>query len=543
MWQLPILGIHVPRARRLARRLKARFDYKLFAQTLVFIAAVSVYCLFVGGSLLILPPGFVILEVAAPIALLLWGAPDINIDYSRILLFLVHVFIFSQISIPNFYAVPIAGLGWVNLRKIEVISLLSVTALAYATSKEVRTRAFSIIQASKVFNYCVIGFLGTLILSVPLSRSPQVSLGSLAQPLTTWYLIYFAVIAIKDMHLKFDGVFKSLIINIVFISIVCIVERRLQRRVMLDVMPASLINSLMENPSFALILASGSRSGAFRAVASFTTALSTGECAAMILPFAFYFSFHKPGLQAKAFGCVGILSIAVVLFTANARGAMLAAIATSLVYLLLVILLLSRRNRSSLLPALVSVTSLASLPAIAFTDKFRYTVLGGGATAASNAGRSEQLRLAIPKFIQSPIWGHGLSMGAEVVGFNPGNYFTLDSYIIAVAIEMGLPGLICLLVIVFYPIFAAAKLLVSTDGSSISVLGIMMALPMFSFAVNMAVLTQIENHGLLFLLIGLFATWRSYERSVTSTPDLQAVSRRDRVYGREARPASLSAET
>ena len=75
----------------------------------------------------------------------------------------------------------------------------------------------------------------------------------------------------------------------------------------------------------------------------------------MILPFALYFSFHKPGLRTKVFGYVGLLSVAVVLFTANARGAMLAAIATSLVYLLLVILLLSKRNRSSLLPALVGV--------------------------------------------------------------------------------------------------------------------------------------------------------------------------------------------
>ena len=134
-------------------------------------------------------------------------------------------------------------------------------------------------------------------------------------------------------------------------------------------------------------------------------------------------------------------------------------------------------------------------------------------------------------------------MGAEVVGFNPGNYFTLDSYIIAVAVEMGLPGLICLFVMVFYPILAAAKLLVSTDGSSISVLGIMMALPMFSFVVNMAVLTQIENHGLLFLLLGLFATWRAYERGVASIPGPQTVGRRDGDYGHKARPASLSAET
>lgn len=522
---------HITTAYRFARRILGRYDYRLLFRTIVLIVAASTYCAIVGGSILLLPTGFVALEIAAPIALFLWGAPDLQIDYSRFILFFIHVFIFSQISVPNFYAVPLAGVGWVNLRKIEVISLLGLTALAYATSKDVRSRAFSIIQASKLFNYCLLGFLATLIISVPFSRTPQVSAASLAQPFTTWYLVYFAVLAVKDIHQKIDGIVKSLLINIIILAIICVVERRLQRRIMFDIMPASLINSLLDNPSFALIyLSSGLRSGAFRAVASFTTPLSTGECAAMVLPFAYYFSFHKKGVGLKILGYVGVMSVAAVLLTSSARGAMLAAITTSLVYLCLALILLSKRDRTSLLPALAGMSAFCALPAVAFTDKVRFAVLGGGATAASNAGRSEQLRLALPKFIQSPLWGHGLGTGAEVVGFNPGNYFTLDSYVIAVAIEMGLPGLVCLLVMVLYPIIVAAKFLIVTDGSPQALLGVILALPLVAFATNMLVLTQIENHGLLFLTLGLFAAWRSYAKLASPLAFSDNVSSTETVF-------------
>ena len=460
-----------------------------------------------------MPISYAFAVLAPPIILLLWACPDIELRLDRPILLFIFFFVTSEIAIPNFYALPVAGVGWINLRKFINLSLLVLSALAYATSPSSRHNAAEVMSENKVVIGGAIAFLVCILNSLPLSSNFSASLAFLPQAITTWYTVLFAILAVPNLSKSSLPILRVILVNLAFLAIICILEYHYKRRVMFDIMPASLIHSLLTNPSFSMLyFADEARSGLFRAVASFSSPLSTGECAAMIMPLALYFAFERENVVDKIIGIGGLGSVLAVLLTANARGALLAAVLVGALYLILVIYRRREKSPASLLPSVFILTGLMFLPALVATNKFRYAVFGGGATAASNDGRMEQLHLAIPRILQSPLWGHGIGTAADVVNFNPGDYVTLDSGMLAVLVDLGLPAFIILVCILFFPAFQSFRSW-REAGDTDATLGFYLSLSLISFAFNNFVLAQIENQGLLFLLLSLFSVWRYNRQS------------------------------
>jgi O-antigen ligase len=123
-------------------------------------------------------------------------------------------------------------------------------------------------------------------------------------------------------------------------------------------------------------------------------------------------------------------------------------------------------------------------------------VLGGGAEAASTQGRWDQWHAALPVIESNPITGHGFVTG----GFDIGS--SIDSYVISLLLETGVPGLVFFAGIVCLPIWYGARAYL-TDLSETGALAGALGCSFIAFFVNRIVLSQRENNGLIFILLGV----------------------------------------
>ena len=109
-----------------------------------------------------------------------------------------------------------------------------------------------------------------------------------------------------------------------------------------------------------------------------------------------------------------------------------------------------RRERGSLIAATVvyaypAIFGLA-IVGVLFVGKLHKMVFGGGAQAASNAARQNQIHMAIPRFLENPI-GHGPSQSGLAMGYSADSFITIDNYYITLALDYGIIGISAFLTI------------------------------------------------------------------------------------------------
>ena len=78
-------------------------------------------------------------------------------------------------------------------------------------------------------------------------------------------------------------------------------------------------------------------------------------------------------------------------------------------------------------------------------------MLGGGAEAASNNGRWVQWAAAWPLVKSNPITGHGFGTGGDDIGSS------IDSYVISLLVETGVPGFLFFTGLVLLPIWYGVR--------------------------------------------------------------------------------------
>ena len=95
-----------------------------------------------------------------------------------------------------------------------------------------------------------------------------------------------------------------------------------------------------------------------------------------------------------------------------------------------------------------------------------------------------------------------IGLGAQVVGFTePGGLLTLDSYVLTLLVETGLPGLLFFFgMIVFSAWFGVSAYL--SNQTRLSALAGCVACSLIAFGAYRFFLNQHDNHTLLFELVG-----------------------------------------
>ena len=489
----------------------------------------------VGFAAVVLPPLGAFGIVAMVAVLLLWVMPEAPLVYPALIRKTFYVMLVVNLCVPYYYTVQFGDLPWISARRIVAFALIMPFFLALASSSEVRRQITSRLLASPLILICAVGYLVMAIVSLPESELPGDSLSALVDSLLEWYVPFLAMIYVvrdeKDIILVLKVICFCALIN----SALGVVEFYFKHRFLVDVFPKRMLKSLAQsNPTLQNLLdGTGAwRDGVFRATSTFLVPLSFGEFEIIVIPIALFFAMHRQGLFERCLGLTVAISGIVGIVVSGSRGGYVGFLASMAAFVAIWSIRKALSHRTSLAPALVgtmgSISSVIVFALILFWPRAHNMVLGGGTEAASTEGRWVQWRAALPLIESNPITGHGFVTG----GFDIGS--SIDSYVISLLVETGIPGFVFFAGIVCLPIWYGVRAYL-TDLSESGALAGTLACSFIAFTLYRLVLSQRENHFLIYCLLGIVVVL-NYGYQMKRAKEPRSLKAQRRTYSHPGEP-------
>jgi O-antigen ligase len=488
-------------------RFDRKFSWKRAFRLFGLILLIAVYSFLVGGMVVVLPPMFAIATAAFPALLLIWAAPELRRVPTNLLHKIFFAVIVVEISVPAYYAVQIPGLPWISIRRLVVLCIIILLSVALSGSSRVREHVYQTLSVNKKIFICFSGYYVMCGLSILTAYNPAESISQFAEYTLNWYVpAIAAVIALRNI----DDVRKVLKL-IAWCSFIVaglgVVDFVGQHNYAIDIIPKPLLNAMMSaNPSFAEIVNSNPfRNGIYRSSSIYNVPLSYGEFAAMVAPIGGYFFFHGEKFRERVLGTLVILGSLASLLVSGARGGSVALVVSMPILFALWVARNARSNPLSMVgPLGGAVAFLATtvlFVGVAMPGRLHKMVLGGGEAASSDTARLDQFKLAVPHIISNPLTGHGIGNAGVVIGYAPYGSLTVDTSILSVVVDTGVPGLIFFFGMLILAAWSMARIYLDGQDRD-SAVGVAFACSFIAFAVYRLVLSQRENQPLVFILLG-----------------------------------------
>ena len=151
-------------------------------------------------------------------------------------------------------------------------------------------------------------------------------------------------------------------------------------------------------------------------------------------------------------------------------------------------------------------------------------VLGGAAQSSSTDARYIQWTAGMPFIKSNPITGHGFGLGGLIIGLGQ-----IDSYILSLVVETGVVGLVFFLGLLVLPVWYGLRNYLS-DMSESGALAGALACSFIGFIMNRLVLSQKENHMLMFSLLAIVIVLNYELARQRARQELPDKSPRNRYY-------------
>jgi hypothetical protein len=476
-------------------------------------ATVSIFLgIIIGFSAVILPPTGAFGIPAVALLVLLWATrvlPAVPVRSLRKLFFIILV---VDLCVPNYYAYQVPGLPWISVHRLFTFPVVMMLSIVIAGSPKARYQLAETLRAAKLISLGAIGFLVMIYASIFTSEGFGESLGQAVDAFLNWYVPLLSVALLIRTEADFSKLVRIIGWCALFIAMAGLFEIISSRNPFIEFMPGSLKTALMEsNPAFAQVVMGKGGMGrgglAARVTSLFTVPLSFGEFGAIVAPFGYAVIASSETLRVRILGFLIAFTGLASVFGSGARGGWISFLAASIAFAALWTLRQARFNKNSLVPAAAGAIFAAGFlmlgALIIVWPRLHAMVLGDASTAASDQARWTEWRLATPHILANPVTGHGFSMGGYVVGYYPCATClpTVDSYIVSLLVETGVPGLVFFCLMLGAGIWFGAKACL-TDRSRWGVLAGGLACALIAFTVNRLVLSARENHTLLFLFLG-----------------------------------------
>ena len=475
----------------------------------VVTTSISIVGLLIGAMVVILPPMAPVGAVALAGVVLMWAAPELRRVPQRVLHAAFLAVVVVDLCVPAYYAVQFPGLPWISIRRLITMIMIVLLCFTIAGSASTRQRLSNILAKNTPLFICLIGFVAMAFISIFVSQIPTDSLSHFLEIVLNWYIPFFGCLVVLRSQRDIFNIFRIVGILVIVVSFIGVLEFITQHRLAIDVIPKSLLSSMMAaNPSFAdLVNSNPFRNGQYRASAVFNVPLSFGEFAAMVGPIGGYFLLHSEKWIGRILGLSVLASVLLALFVSGSRGGIIAFLIAMPTLFGLWVVRYSRLHRHSLAGPVAAVTALigfVSVVAIIFIWQRAYNVvLGGGDAASSNDARLMQWQLAWPHILQNPVTGHGVGMAGFVIDYHsPGGLLTQDSYVMTLLVDMGVPGLFCFFGMIFFAVWACTHIYL-TNFDRFGALGGPLACSFIAFGFYRFALSQQENQTLFFFLLAL----------------------------------------
>ena len=476
---------------------------------IVFLAFLTVFGLVLGFMVVALPPLAWIAVVGVAAVVMLWVLPDLPHMPEPLLRRLFLVAVVAQLSVPAYYAYAAPGLPWISVRRITWIPALALAALSLATAQPVRKRAAALISETRSFSFLVFAFYGWLCLSVVTSISPATTMSGLSDSMLYWVMAFVTcVLCVRDEE-DSRRFLRILCVLPLMAGPAGLVEYLTKKHFIYTFWPESWLTGLYSSNSVLLnnITRDAFRNGEFRVNYIYNVALSYAEFLAILGPIALFFMLHGRRWPGRMLGAVSLVCCVIGIFCSGSRGGWTSLAASLPVMAVLWIIRTMREKPSSMVGALsgtIFTTGMAGFITLAIAwGPLRKLFTGGGEGQGSTDIRLLQWNMALPSIEANPITGYGHAVGGIVVGYvTPGGTATVDSYIITLLVDAGVPALLLFFSMVGIAIYQLLRAYL-TDPDPRSVAAAATATALISFLVYRIALSQSENHFLLFTLLGV----------------------------------------
>ena len=346
---------------------------------------------------------------------------------------------------------------------------------------------------------------------------PTESVSNLTEVILSWYVPFFAMIYIVRDKDDIVVILKIICACALFNTAAGIVEFFTHRNIFVEMFPSGMLQALIANNPLLSALLPGPghfRNGLYRANSSFVTPLSFGEFQIIVIPIGLFFALHREKLFERTLGWVVVFSGIIGIFCSGSRGGWVGVIASVAVFVVIWSIRKAMRSKASLAPATVGLAGLIFFAVVIVLinvwQRAHNMVLGGAAQAGSTDARYEQW-VAGAQFIKSnPITGHGLAMSGNLI------QSSVDSYPLSLVLETGIPGLVFFTGLVLLPIWYGVRSYLS-DMSETGAMAGALACSFIAYAENRLVLSQRENHMLIFSLLAIVIVL-NYEHARKQVP-------------------------
>lgn len=482
---------------------------KKLAGLLFFLMLIYVLAFEIIGRFLIV---YFLIPFALLILLIIWALPETGRPPTRLLKRLFYVFLAGALFWPDYFAIALPGLPWITMLRLTGLPMLFILLIALSVSREFRASMKGAIGDARLVTGLLVAFTALAALSLFYSGSVFHSFNRLVNVMVGWTGVFFISCYIFSRPGHARRVAILLWAAAAFWLVLGFVEWWLGRVPWAGHVPSFLQT---EDEFVQRVLEGSIRSwsGAYRIQAKFFTPISFAEFLALITPFVLHWMMVAERFHTRVAAAVTLPLIFLAIMSTDSRLGAAGFMMTFVVYALVWGVRRWRYVRDSILgPAITIAYPVLFALFIAATflvGRLRKLVWGGGQHQSSTDARWTQLEMAIP-LIQKQPWGYGFGLGGGTLGYTDANgLVTIDSYYLGVILDVGVVGLGVYVAMVLSGIYLGGRR--TFDAAEGEVLWIAPAtIALINFAIIKVVLAQVENHSLVFALLGMIVAlaWR-----------------------------------
>lgn len=473
------------------------------AGLIAVIAAGAIY-----GRLLATLPSNLLLVLLAPLAfmalIVIWVLPDRDTAPSVAMSKLLLAFFAVSVAWPDYLALQLPGLPWISFRRLFLAPMCLTLLICVSTSANFRKEMHDTLSAEPAMWKMLVAFIVLQLVSVPMSRDFAGGVKNFINYQINWTFVFFgSVYAFRESR-NIDKFFKLFAAATIMIGAIGIVENINENTLWKEHIPSFLQVDL---ETMLGAMEPAYRLGLFRAKSVYSQPLPFAEIMALSTPLILYFIFTvKKTWHRIAFIAVDLVLLHVLTLPQSRLGV----IGYLVSHALFIFVWSGRiwlRNRQSIGGPMITlaypVIVLAVLGAIMTVGSLRQRVIGGSDTVYSDQARKMQKLLAQRILIKNPILGHGPKQGPAVLGFVGGDGApTLDNYYLWIALDYGMIGFGLFYGMILLAIHRNFMIAVRDQGEDNNrALAIMTIL--VSFIIGKTVLSEEDNHSVLFILLGI----------------------------------------
>lgn len=481
------------------------------------------------GRLFATLPQELLLVLLAPLAglavLVIWVLPDQATAPTQMTARFMLGFFAVSVAWPDYLALQLPGLPWISFRRLFLGPMTLLLLVCVSTNADFRKAMRDTLSSEPMLWKLLIGFMCIMFLSIGLAGSAiPAAVKIFINYQIAWTAVFFtAVYAFRDEDLP-EKFMKLFLMAVLFIATLGVLELHNRAVLWKYNVPSFLQVDLTE---MAGAMESPLRFGQFRVKSVYNQPLPFAEIMALVTPATLYFIFTAKKTWHRVGFILADIFLLYVLTLPQSRLGLVGWMVSHGLFILVWAGRIWMRNKFSILGPTITlaypVVLLAVAAAVMSVGSLRQKVIGGSDTVYSDQTRRNQKKYARNVILRSPVIGHGPRQGALAMPSNNfGGRDSLDNYFIWIALDYGMMGFAAfygMILLAIHRSFMLAIKGIARDNN----IALMILTTLTSFLVIKGVLSEDDNHALIYLLLGMLVAllWRQKQREKNEVEELE----------------------